>query len=70
MALRQAYDNFRLANMKDEYLNEIGVRFNTETKPTDIKLQDSLYHLTGALDDQYTQWRGILKKIYKLEKQN
>lgn len=67
MALRQAYENFSLASMKDQYLNEIGNRFKTETKPTDIKLQDSLFHLTGALDDQYTQWRGILKKIYKLE---
>ena len=68
MALRQAYDNFRLANMKDQYINEIGDRFSTETKPTDIKLQDSLYHLTGALADQYSQWRSILKKIYALEK--
>ena len=68
MALREAYNNFRLANMKDQYLNEIGKRFNTEVKPTDIKLEDSLFHLTGALKDQYTQWRSILKQIYKLEK--
>lgn len=68
MALREAYNNFSLANMKGSYLNDIGNRFNTETKPTDIKLKDSLYHLTGTLDDQYTKWRDILKKIYKLEK--
>ena len=68
MALRDAYNNFRLANMKDQYLNEISNRFNTEVKPTDLNLEDSLYHLTGALKDQYSQWRNILKQIYKLEK--
>ena len=68
MALREAYNNFRLANMKDKYLDEISKRFNNEIKPTDIKLKNSLFHLTGALDDQYAQWRGILKEIYKLEK--
>lgn len=68
MALREAYNNFRLANMKEQYLDEISKRFNNEIKPTDIKLEDSLFHLTGALDDQYSQWRSILKEIYKLEK--
>ena len=68
LALREAYNYFRLANMKDQYLDEISKRFNNEIKPTDIKLEDSLYHLTGALDVQYTQWRNILKQIYKLEK--
>jgi len=68
MALREAYNNFRLANMKDQYLNEISKRFNNEIKSTDIKLEDSLFHLTGALDEQYSQWRSILKDIYKLEK--
>ena len=68
MALREAYNNFRLANMKNQYLDEISKRFNNEIKPTDIKLKNSLFHLTGALDDQYSQWRNILKEIYKLEK--
>jgi len=68
MALRESYNDFRLANMKQEYLDEISKRFNTEISPTDIKLEDSLYHLTGELGAQYTQWRSILKEIYGLEK--
>ena len=68
MALSEAYNYFRLANMKDQYLDEISKRFDNEIKPTDINLKNSLYHLTGALDAQYAQWRSILKEIYKLEK--
>lgn len=68
MALRESYNNFRLAYLKDQYLDEISKRFNNEIKPTDIKLKDSIFHLTGARKDQYSQWRSILKKIYKLEK--
>lgn len=68
LALRETYNNFRLAYVKDQYLDEISKRFNNETKATDIKLKNSIFHLTGARKDQYTQWRSILKKIYKLEK--
>ena len=70
MSLREAYNNFRLANMKDQYLDEISKRFNNEISPTDIKLKDSLFHLTGTLAKQYTEWRSILKKIYELEHKN
>ena len=67
-ALNEAYNNFRLTNMKDQYLHEISKRFNNEIKTTDIKLENSLFHLTGELDVQYTQWRSILQEIYTLEK--
>jgi len=67
LALSESYNNYRLANMKDQYLDEISKRFNNENLTTDIKLENSLFHLTGAQKDQYTQWRSILKNIYELE---
>lgn len=67
MALSDGYNNYRLANMKEQYLDEISKRFNNENLTNDIKLENSLFHLTGVLKDQYTQWRSILKKLYELE---
>lgn len=66
-SLRESYDKYRWAKMKEQYLEEISERFNNEILSTDIELEDSLFHLTGALEEQYNQWRSILKELYELE---
>lgn len=66
-AIRESYDNFRWAKMEQQYLDDIHERFRNEILSTDITLKDSLYQLNGALEDQYTQWKQILKEIYELE---
>jgi len=67
MALRESYNNYRWARMQDQYLEELNEGFTNEILPTDITLEDSLYHLSGTLDEQYDEWREILKELYLLE---
>ena len=67
MSLRESYNNFRWTRMQDQYLDEIGEGFTNEILPTDITLEDSLYHLSGTLNEQYQEWRTILKELYLLD---
>ena len=67
MALRESYNNYRWARLQDQYLEELNEGFTNEILPTDITLEDSLYHLSGTLDEQYREWRGILKELYELD---
>lgn len=67
MALRESYNNFRWARLQDQYLDEINEGFTNEVLPTDITLEDSIFHLTGTLDEQYEEWKGILQELYQLE---
>jgi hypothetical protein len=67
MSLRESYNNFRWARMQDQYLDEINEGFTNEVLPTDITLEDSIFHLSGTLDDQYQEWRDILKDLYELD---
>ena len=67
MSLRESYNNYRWARMQDQYLEEINQGFTNEVLPTDITLEDSIFHLSGTLDEQYREWRDILKELYLLE---
>ena len=67
MSLLESYNNFRWARMQDQYLDEISVGFTNEILPTDITLEDSLYHLSGTLDEQYQEWRSILQELWLLD---
>ncbi len=70
MSLLESYNNFRWARMQDQYLDEISEGFTNEVLPTDITLEDSLYHLSGTLEEQYQEWKIILKELYELEAQS
>lgn len=68
MALRESYNNYRWARMQDQYLDELSEGFTNEILPTDITLEDSLYHLSGTLAEQYAEWQEILKALYELDR--
>lgn len=67
MSLKESYNNFRWSRMQDQYLEEINEGFINEVLPTDVTLEDSLYHLSGTLDEQYQEWQEILKEFWLLE---
>lgn len=67
MSLKESYNNYRWARMQDQYLDEINEGFINEILPTDVTLEDSIYHLSGTLDEQYQEWRSILKELYLLD---
>ncbi|HHX82336.1 MAG TPA: hypothetical protein GX696_05055 [Pseudomonadaceae bacterium] len=66
-ALQESYNNYRWAKLQAIYLDELREGFANETAPTDLELSDSLYRLTGTLEQQYREWRGILAELYELE---
>ena len=55
------------AKLQDIYLDELTQGFANETRPNEVKLSDSVYKLTGSLEEQYSEWRDILAQMYKLE---
>ena len=67
MSLRESYNNYRWSRMQDQYLEELNEGFINEIQPTDITLEDSLYHLSGTLAEQYSEWRDILQELYELD---
>lgn len=66
-ALQENYNNYRWAKLQELYLDELSEGFANETAPTDIELADSLYRLTGTMEQQYREWRSILAELYELE---
>lgn len=66
-ALRESYDNYRWAKMQQQYLEELAAGFRNEIAPTQIDLEDRLYQLTGTADQQYREWKEILRELLTLE---
>lgn len=66
-ALRESYNNYRWSQQQEQYLDELSEGFANEMRGTDLNLEDSVYRLSGTLDQQYYEWREILKELYNLE---
>ena len=48
-------------------LNEIGKSLDQSLSPSVIEMEDTTVTLTGTANEQFNQWRGILKRIYEAE---
>lgn len=68
-ALQESYNNYRWAKVQELYLDELSEGFANEVEPTEIELEDSLYKLSGTLEQQYREWRSILAELFELETQ-
>lgn len=66
-ALRESYDNYAWAKVQELYLDELREGFANEVQPTELELENSLYTLTGSIEQQYSEWRSILAELYALE---
>jgi hypothetical protein len=53
--------------MRAETLKELGGSLSAEIEPQVIELEDRSVTLTGSVQDQYGQWREILRGIYEAE---
>jgi hypothetical protein len=68
-ALQESYNNYRWAKLQELYVDELGEGFTNEVEPTELELDDSLFRLTGTLEQQYREWRSILAELFVLETQ-
>jgi hypothetical protein len=66
-ALQESYNNYRWAKVQELYRDELREGFANEVEPTELELEDSLYKLTGTMDQQYREWRSILAELFELE---
>lgn len=66
-AMEQAYNAYKLTRIQEQDLEELALGFNNETAPTIVETSGRVFRLTGTLDSQYQEWRGILREIFALE---
>ncbi len=66
-ALERAYDNFREAKYWQETLDELAASFESAVAPTAIEAEGEVLELSGSLEQQYVEWRALLRKIFSAE---
>jgi len=50
-----------------EVIEELGVSFSSEAEPLVVEVEGETFRLTGSAEEQYAEWREILKQIYARE---
>ncbi|WP_423894814.1 hypothetical protein [Candidatus Pelagadaptatus aseana] len=65
--IKSGYDKRAEAEMHLEALMELGESLEAEMEPQVIELEDRTITLSGTVDNQYKQWRELLKDLYDVE---
>ena len=65
--IKNAMDKHLESSIHAEALQELGASLSAEVGPQIIELEDRTVTLTGTAQDQYEQWRVILRDIYVSE---
>lgn len=65
--IKSAFDRRADAKMHLEALQELGDSMEAEVEPQIVELEDRTVTLTGSVENQYRQWRELLKEIYEAE---
>ena len=65
--MNQALNQRAEAEIHAEALEELGASLETAIAPQVIELEDRTVTLTGNVQDQYNQWRELLRQIYETE---
>jgi hypothetical protein len=67
MLVKSGLDQRAEAKMHAEALKEIAASLDAEIAPHTVTLEDRTVTLTGTVEQQYAQWRQILRDIYETE---
>jgi hypothetical protein len=65
--LKSGLEKRNEAQIHVEALEELGMSLEAEITPQVIELEDRTVTLSGNVEDQYAQWRVLLKEIYSAE---
>ncbi|MBX2849686.1 MAG: hypothetical protein KTR16_15290 [Acidiferrobacterales bacterium] len=63
----KSYNTETEASLHAETLREFGESLEVELEPSVIDLQDRTVTLTGTVEDQYKEWKKILRDMYEAE---
>ena len=66
---KSGFDKAAQADIHIEALQELGDSLEAEIEPHVIEMEDRTITLSGTVENQYDQWREILKEIYLLDTQ-
>ena len=55
------------AEIHEAAIQELGESFSSEMQPVVMEFEGKQYELTGSAEDQFKQWRELLRKIYYAE---
>ncbi|GLS27674.1 hypothetical protein [Marinibactrum halimedae] len=65
--IKDGFDRRSDAKMHVEALQELGYSLESDMEPHFIELEDRTITLSGSVENQYEQWREILRDIYRVE---
>jgi hypothetical protein len=67
LTLTQRYDRFRWSKIYEQEFRELASGFNREIAPSILELNKQVHGLSGTMEEQYIQWRRILRQLFALE---
>lgn len=67
--IKSGFDKGSQAKIHVEALQELGNSLEAEIQPQVIELEDRTITLSGTVENQYEQWRELLKEIYRADTQ-
>lgn len=67
LTLTQRYDRFRWSKIYQREFQELAAGFNREVAPAILDLNRQVHGLNGTLEQQYRQWRRVLRELFILE---
>lgn len=67
LALSQSYNRYMWAKMFAQEFMQLAASFNNEVAPAILELNRQVHGLNGPVEEQYEQWREILRQIFELE---
>lgn len=67
LTLMQRYNRYRWAKIYEQEFLELATGFNQELAPTILELNRNVHGLSGTMEEQYLQWRRILRELFELE---
>jgi len=66
-SVKEGLDRRSEARIHAQAIEELGTSLNAELEPRTIELDNNTVTLSGTVNDQYEQWRAILRDIYITE---
>lgn len=67
LSLSQRYDRFKWSKIFEREFSDLAAGFNNELAPAFLELNSQVHGLTGTMEQQYREWRGILRALFELE---
>lgn len=67
LSLSQRYDRFKWSKIFENEFIDLAAGFNNELAPAFLELNSQVHGLTGTMEQQYREWRGILRRLFELE---